>query len=156
VSKIGPPGAVTSFGIPSLTSQACPNHTRYRWRRAAAPPPDLGKGLAFPKDALPKQPPPRRLEGSAFQPARRRTNGAGLAGKPEAFRKSGRRSRSQRQRELVIWTAVLTNRRSLPSRLGADNSRPPVLAFLMSLPRFGLAFLRVCSTFFQFVLSSFF
>jgi hypothetical protein len=30
----------------------------------------------------------------------------GLAGKPEAFRKAGRQSRSERRRELAIWTAL--------------------------------------------------
>ena len=29
-----------------------------------------------------------------------------MAGKPEAFRKAGRQSRSERWRELLVWTAV--------------------------------------------------
>ena len=47
-------------------------------------PASAGKRLyrSFPEDAQPEQPPPRRLEGSAFQPARRETKGAELAGKP--------------------------------------------------------------------------
>jgi hypothetical protein len=44
---------------------------------------DLRKGFAFPEATSPKQPPPGRLEGSAFKPARRRTKGAESAGKPE-------------------------------------------------------------------------
>jgi hypothetical protein len=42
-----------------------------------------------------EQPSPRRLEGSAFQPARRGKKGVALAGKPKAFRKAGRRSRTE-------------------------------------------------------------
>ena len=37
--------------------------------------------------------------------APRREKGLGLAGKPEAFRKAGRRSRCQNLHEPLIWTA---------------------------------------------------
>ena len=65
-----------------------------------------GEGFAFPKYLHPEQPPPRRLEGSAFQPARRRTRASALPGKPQAFRKAGRQSRSEDRRCLLIWAAV--------------------------------------------------
>jgi ribosomal protein S18 acetylase RimI-like enzyme len=44
-------------------ARACPNYVCYDRRRPAAPPPDLRKGSAFPRDAPPGYPPPRRLEG---------------------------------------------------------------------------------------------
>jgi hypothetical protein len=56
------------------------------------------KGSAFPKGGHLEPPLPRRLEGSAFQPARQTMTERALAGKPEAFRKAGRRSRCGDQR----------------------------------------------------------
>ena len=47
----------------AFASLACPHHARYPRRGAAAPPPDLRKGFAFPKDTLAEQLPARRLEG---------------------------------------------------------------------------------------------
>ena len=38
-------------------------------------------------------------------------NGAGLGGKPEAFRKSGQRSRAERRPELATWAAPGADRR---------------------------------------------
>jgi len=66
----------------------------------------MRKGSAFPNGAAPEEPAPRRPEGRAFQPAGRKTKGAELAGKPEAFRRSGRQSRAERSWILLIWTAV--------------------------------------------------
>jgi hypothetical protein len=46
-----------------------------------------------------------KAQPSSLRGGKRR--GAGLPGKPEAFRKSGRQSRSQRRHALVIWTVVV-------------------------------------------------
>ncbi len=72
----------------SLACSACqrsswPNCAQLDGRYPAALPPAVRKGFTFPWRWSTNQPPPRRLEGSAFQPARRRKHGAVLAGKPE-------------------------------------------------------------------------
>src|ERR1039458_10208445 len=59
-------------GEAAILYQACPNYARSGGRQPAAPPAAVRKGFAFPWRVCPEQLPPRRLEGSAFQPSRRR------------------------------------------------------------------------------------
>jgi len=112
----------TTRAPPALVDQACPNYARCRWPRPAARPPDLRKGSAFPTDAKRKQLPPLWLGGSASQPERRRTKGAGLAGKPQAFRKSARRSRRGRRPVQAFWTRLIVN---WPARTSKAGVRAP-------------------------------
>jgi hypothetical protein len=50
---------------------------------------DLRKGFAFPKEVGHEPPSPRRLEGSAFQPARRRTSSGRIGRKARGFPQVG-------------------------------------------------------------------
>jgi hypothetical protein len=92
-----------------------PHPSRHGRQGPSAAPPDLRKGSAFPWRQRPEGSRPRRLESRAFQPARRRVmKNPVMAGKPEAFRKSGRQSRSQRLGESLVWTALVSgSRRSI-------------------------------------------
>jgi len=87
----------------------------------AAPPPALRNGSAFPRDVLPQERPPHRLQGSAFQPVRRKTKVSASAGKPEAFRKAVRQSRVLHWRELLIRTALLREPRLRPAEAFAGS-----------------------------------
>jgi hypothetical protein len=62
--------------------------------------------LGLSEQVCEEKPPPHRLEGSAFQPVRKRMKAAQLPGKAEPFRTAGRQSREEHWREQRIWTAL--------------------------------------------------
>jgi hypothetical protein len=76
-----------------------------------APPPALRKGCAFPGTYV-----VNNLLRAGWKAQASSLRGGGpravpLAGKPEAFRKTERQSRTEDQHELLIWTALVYDRR---------------------------------------------
>jgi error-prone DNA polymerase len=79
------PGAVAAVS----GQETCPTYDLAADGRPAASPSAVRKGSAFPLRTTTNQPDSRRLEDSAFQPAREENNQVTLPGKLEAFRKAG-------------------------------------------------------------------
>jgi hypothetical protein len=73
--------------------QGCSNYQLTSLLSAALPP-GLAESLRLSGQSGTLRPPPRRLEGGAFQPARRRLFGSGVLRKGKAFPQDRRRSRS--------------------------------------------------------------
>ena len=86
--------------------QACPNYAPVAEERRAAAPLAVRKGCAFPLRESTNEPPPRRLEGIAFQAARRRREWVLMSRKGRAFPQSRGRSPLKRHDRSLIWTSL--------------------------------------------------